>query len=184
QLRQQPGPNQHAPIIALTANALPADVSTYQQAGFTDWLVKPYHENQLYLALAQHTGRHQPTDAPQVAGQPTTMPSYNFAGLGRLANDAAFVRKLQQLFIDTVPGQLQQLAVALELPDWPAATQLVHSLKSTFGNLQSEEAVRYVRKMEEILRKNPDPAALFNLHRNVGRIAGQLIDLFQAQLHV
>ncbi|MGI4865593.1 MAG: ATP-binding protein [Janthinobacterium lividum] len=184
QLRHQPGPNQHTPIIALTANALPTDVSTYRQAGFTDWLVKPYHENQLYLALAQHTGRYQPAAIPHLAEQPATAPSYNFAGLGRLANDATFVRKMQQLFIDTVPGQLQQLALALESPDWSAATQLVHSLKSTFGNLQSEEAVRYIKKMEEILRKNPEPAALFNLHRSVSRIAGQLIDLFQAQLEV
>lgn len=181
-LRQQPGPNQHAPIVALTANTLPTDVSSYKKAGFTDWLVKPYHENNLYLALAQHTGRHQPSTAPTLAEQSAPVPSYNFDGLGRLANDAAFVRKMQQLFIDTVPGQLQQLSLALEVPDWPAITQLVHSLKSTFGNLQIEEAVRYIKKMEEILRKNPDPVALFNILRTVTRIANQLIGLFQAQL--
>ena len=184
QLRAQPGPNQYVPIIALTANALPTEASTYKQAGFTDWLVKPYHENQLYLAVAQHTGRHLPADAPTLTGQLALAPSFNFAGLGRLANDATFVRKMQQLFIDTVPGQLQELAVTLAALDWPAATQLVHNLKSTFGNLQSEEAVRYVKKMEEILRKNPDPAALSNLLRTVSRIANQLIDLFQAELHL
>ena len=183
QLRQQPGPNQHAPIIALTANALPTDVSTYKQTGFTDWLVTPYHENHLYLALAQHTGRHQPAAAPTLADQPASAPTYNFAGLGRLANDVTFVRKMQQLFIDTVPGQLQQLTQALEASDWPAATQLVHTLKSTFGNLQSEEAVRFIKKMEEILRKKPDTAALSNLLLTLSRITHQLIDLFQAQLH-
>lgn len=184
QLRSNPGPNQQAPIIALTANALPADVSTYKQAGFTDWLLKPYHENNLYLALAQHTGRHQPASAPRLAELATPAPSYNFAGLGRLANDAAFVRKMQQLFVDTVPKQLQQLSAALAAPDWSTATQLVHSLKSTFGNLQNDEAVRYIKKMEEILRKNPDSAALSNLLLTVSRIASQLIDLFQAQLHL
>jgi len=183
QLRQQPSPNQHTPIVALTANAFSTEAATYAQAGFSDWLVKPYHENSLYLALAQHTGRHQPAATPALASAPVAAPSYNFAGLGRLANDPTFVRKMQQLFVDTVPGQLRQLAAALEFADWPAATQLVHSLKSTFGNLQSEEAVRYVRKMEEILKKNPEPAALTNLLRTLSRIAGQLIDLFQAQLH-
>ncbi|RYE91408.1 MAG: Hpt domain-containing protein, partial [Cytophagaceae bacterium] len=142
-----------------------------------------YHENHLYLAVAQHTGRWLPTDAPTLAEQSAAAPSFNFAGLGRLANDATFVRKMQQLFIDTVPGQLQQLAVTLETHDWPAAMQLVHSLKSTFGNLQSEEAVRYIKKMEEILRKKPEPAALSNLLRTVSRVASQLIDLFQAELH-
>lgn len=182
-LRQQPGPNQHTPIIALTANAFSTEAATYAQAGFSDWLVKPYHENSLYLALAQHTGRHQLAATPTPASTPAAAPSYNFAGLGRLANDPTFVRKMQQLFIDTVPGQLQQLTAALERADWPTATQLVHSLKSTFGNLQSEEAVRYVKKMEEILKKNPEPAALVNLLRTLSRIASQLIDLFQSQLH-
>lgn len=60
---------------------------------------------------------------------------------------------MQQLFIDTIPGQLQQLSLALEATDWLAATQLAHSLKSTFGNLQNEEAVCYIKKKDEILRK-------------------------------
>ena len=182
-LRNEAGPNQHTPIIALTANALKTDTSTYRQAGFTDWLVKPYHENNLYLAIAHHTGRQQAATAAATSPElPTAAPTYNFAGLGRLANDPAFVRKMQQLFVGTVPGQLQQLGTALEQQDWPTAIQLVHSLKSTFGNLQIEEAVRYIKKSEEILKKNPEPAALLNLFRTISRIASQMIDIFQIQL--
>ena len=182
QLRSQPGPNQHTPIIALTANALTTESSHYSQAGFTDWLVKPYHENSLYLALARNSGRDNGQAEAAPAEVLAAAPAYNFAGLGRLANDPSFVRKMQQLFVDTVPGQLQQLEARIEQQEWEAAILLVHSLKSTCGNLQIEEAVRYIKKMEEILKKNPAPASLLNLLRTIRRVVGQMTAIFQSQL--
>lgn len=182
QLRGQPGPNQHIPIIALTANALKTESSRYSQAGFTDWLVKPYHENSLYLTIARNSGRDQGQPIPTPAELPAAAPAYGFEGLGRLANDPRFVRKMQQLFVDTVPGQLRQLEEAVAQQHWQVATLLVHSLKSTCGNLQIEEAVRYIKKIEEILKKNPEPSSLLNLLRTIRRVVGQMTTLFQAQL--
>ena len=173
-LRRTPGPNQHTPIVALTANALKTDVDSYPHAGFTDWLVKPYHENNLYLVLVRNTGRGYPAAAPA--------PAYGFQGLGKLANDPAFIRKMQQLFIDTVPVQLTELGAALTQLDWPAATRLTHNLKSSFGNLQVEDGLRRLRLMEENLRQNPDPDLLSQHHSAVQRLALDLVATFTAQL--
>jgi signal transduction histidine kinase/DNA-binding response OmpR family regulator len=182
QLRGQPGPNQHTPIIALTANVLKTEASGYSQAGFTDWLVKPYHENSLYLTIARNSGRDNSAFVSSTIAAPTPTPAYGFEGLGRLANDPSFVRKMQQLFVNTVPGQLQQLTQEVQQQNWQAARQLVHSLKSTCGNLQIEEAVRYIKKMEEILKKNPQSAALLNLLHTLRRVVGQMTTIFQSQL--
>lgn len=179
-LRATPGPNQHQPIIALTANALQSEVATYGPAGFTDWLVKPYHENALYLALAYASERATRTAAPAAA--PATTPSYGFAGLGKLAHDATFIRKMQQLFIDTVPVQLGQMEAAVAGHEWAAARQLSHSLKSTYGNLQIEEAVHYVKKIEEILKKNPAPDRLLNLLRALRLLTTQMVEAFEQSL--
>ena len=184
-LRRCPNPNQRTPIIALTANAMRSELDSYKHAGFTDCLVKPYHETSLYLAIAHSTGR-----APSAAARPTPLPpaaaerapSFGFDGLGRLAQDASFVRKMQQLFIDTVPGQLSQLRAAVATHDWAAALLLVHSLKSTYGNLQIDEAQRHMKKIEEILRKKPEPAALINLLRATDRVTNQINDVFEDQL--
>lgn len=180
QLRNTAGPNQHQPIIALTANALHTEVATYGPAGFTDWLVKPYHENTLYLAIAYASGRATRTVAPAVA--PAATPSYGFAGLGKLAHDATFIRKMQQLFIDTVPVQLGQLETAVASHDWEAARQVSHSLKSTYGNLQIEEAVHYAKKIEEILRKNPSSDSLLNLLRALRLLTTQMVGAFEQNL--
>ncbi|MDO7887392.1 ATP-binding protein [Hymenobacter cheonanensis] len=179
-LRGTPGPNQHQPIIALTANALHTEVATYGPAGFTDWLVKPYHENSLYLALAYASGRATRT-APAAVAQPAA-PSYGFAGLGKLAHDATFIRKMQQLFIDTVPAQLGQLEAAVASHDWEAARQVSHSLKSTYGNLQIEEALLYAKKIEEILKKNPTSDSLLNLLRALRLLTTQLVEAFEQNL--
>jgi signal transduction histidine kinase/DNA-binding response OmpR family regulator len=179
-LRATPGPNQHQPIIALTANALHTEVATYGPAGFTDWLVKPYHENSLYLALAYASGRA--TRPAPAAVVPAAAPSYGFAGLGKLAHDATFIRKMQQLFIDTVPGQLGQLEAAVAAHRWEAARQVSHSLKSTYGNLQIEEAVHYVKKIEEILKKNPTSDSLLNLLRAVRLLTAKLVETFEQNL--
>lgn len=180
QLRATPGPNQQQPIIALTANALHTEVATYGPAGFTDWLVKPYHENTLYLALAYASGRATRPAAAAVA--PAAAPSYGFAGLGKLAHDATFIRKMQQLFIDTVPAQLGALEAAVASPDWEAARQVSHSLKSTYGNLQIEEAVHYVKKIEEILKKNPSSDSLLNLLRALRLLTTQMVEVFEKSL--
>jgi PAS domain S-box-containing protein len=184
-LRRMPGPNQEAPIIALTANAMKSELESYRQAGFTDCLVKPYHESDLYVTIARATGRAAAAPAPTLPAPPIAapgVPTFGFEGLGRLAQDASFVRKMQQLFIDTVPGQLGQLREAVAGQDWAAATLLVHSLKSTYGNLQIDEAQRCMKKFEEILKKNPEPAELINLLRTTSRITNQITDVFRIQL--
>ncbi|GAB3845931.1 hypothetical protein GCM10028822_05180 [Hymenobacter terrigena] len=184
-LRRVPGPNQATPIIALTANAMASELESCRQAGFTDCLVKPYHESDLYLTIARATGRSTTAPAPAQPAASTAapgVPTFGFEGLGRLAQDAGFVRKMQQLFIDTVPGQLGQLREAVAGQDWAAATLLVHSLKSTYGNLQIDEAQRCMKKFEEILKKNPEPAELINLLRTTSRITNQIMDIFRIQL--
>jgi signal transduction histidine kinase/CheY-like chemotaxis protein/HPt (histidine-containing phosphotransfer) domain-containing protein len=180
-LRHTPGPNQHQPIIALTANALKTDADTYEPLGFTDWLVKPYHENSLYLAIAYASGRAVRTAAPTAAARPTT-PTYGFAGLGKLAHDVQFIRKMQQLFIDTVPQQLTYLESAVASQNWEAATQLSHSLKSTYGNLQIEEATHYAKKIEAILKKNPTVESLLNLLYALRLVTSQMVEAFETNL--
>ncbi|HEX8329383.1 MAG TPA: ATP-binding protein [Hymenobacter sp.] len=181
-LRRLPGPNQHTPVIALTANAMKSDLDSYTQAGFIDCLVKPYHENSLYLVIAHNTARRTPSRLPAPEPAPA-VPAYGFEGLGRLANDASFIRKMQQLFVDTVPAQLEQLRQAVYLHDWARATVLVHALKSTYGNLQVDEAQRYIRKFEDILRQGPEPAMLANLLRTISRVTNQITEVFKAQIY-
>ena len=178
-LRAAPGPNQHAPIVALTAGTLPAEAATYAAAGFTDWLLKPYHENSLYLLLARHTGRAPQPAQPAPAGASVPTPAYGFNRLGKLARDVTFIHKMQRLFVDTVPGELAQLEDAIAARSWTGAQRLSHTLKSTYGILQIDEGLRYLRKIEENLRNKPTAGALENLMRPLRQITQQLVEEFE-----
>lgn len=177
-LRAGPGPNQATPLLALTADVLQED-ATYVAAGFSNWLLKPYHENSLYLLLARTVGR-APQPAP--AAMPLVVrpaPTYGFDGLGKLARDTTFIYKMQRLFVDTVPEQLAQLETAVAGQRWPEVGQLSHALKSTYGLLQIEEALRYIRRIEEALKTNPDSKVVEKLLSPLRLITSQMVEAFE-----
>jgi PAS domain S-box-containing protein len=51
QIRQHPGPSQHARIIAVTAHALPADHARFRSAGIDDCMTKPITRVNLMAAM-------------------------------------------------------------------------------------------------------------------------------------
>jgi signal transduction histidine kinase/CheY-like chemotaxis protein len=54
-IRAQAGPNQHAPIVALTANAMQADREACMAAGMNDFLSKPFSRESLAACLSRWT---------------------------------------------------------------------------------------------------------------------------------
>ncbi|PSR56668.1 hypothetical protein AHMF7605_25815 [Adhaeribacter arboris] len=206
-IRKEPNPNQSTPIIAFTANALKIDVNKYKESGFSDYLFKPYPEANLYLTVTRNIAakdqldeianenessfvientQEQLTDyQPSKESESTKYEPalYDFSGLGNLAEDADFVRKMQQLFIDLVPGQLDKLSSAISQKDWNTVAQIAHSLKSTYGNIGIVEAAQAAMKMEELSSKKTSLPELDILLQTVLDITEKVIAIFQEQLH-
>jgi two-component system aerobic respiration control sensor histidine kinase ArcB len=162
-LRAQPGPNQHTPIIALTADAIQVSADSFQALGFTNYLIKPYHEVALYKMLAQVSQRVQAIPTPVPTTPVVKRPHYDFFMFGKLASDTAFIRKLLQMFIEQVPGQVQTLEIAIEQENWPAVVHGAHILKTTFGNLNIEPETSHLRKMEKLAEQQTSKAELYPL---------------------
>ncbi|HRK56123.1 MAG TPA: PAS domain S-box protein, partial [Burkholderiaceae bacterium] len=61
------------PVIALTANALQGDAQACREAGFSDYLAKPFRQEQLEAMVRRHA---QPLDLPSQTDtvQPSTLP--------------------------------------------------------------------------------------------------------------
>ncbi|MCC9138835.1 response regulator [Pontibacter silvestris] len=152
-IRNESSLNKDTPIVAFTANVQQEKVDNYVSFGFTDCLFKPYHESKLYFTIARNTGRDPGAylvDRLEPVKKEAAL--YDFSELGNMAEDALFIRKMQQLFIDTVPAQLDELSEAIQKEDWEAAAYTSHRLKSTYGNIKIAEAADAMRDIEALAR--------------------------------
>jgi CheY-like chemotaxis protein len=50
-IRQLDGPARHIPIIAMTANALPEQIRSFEQAGMQGHIAKPFKQHELHEAI-------------------------------------------------------------------------------------------------------------------------------------
>lgn len=185
-LRATPGPNQHAPIIALSADAIRINASSYQSLGFTHYLTKPYTDVALYNLLAQASQR-APVGAPlQEAPVAPTEEGlhYDFNLLGKLGRNPVFVHQMLALFIDRVPQQIRTLQDAIEQNDWPTVAREAHSLKTTFGSLNIQPETNHLKKLEELAESSPIPlkSEFYALATAVSKATPLFIDLFQKKI--
>ncbi|MBD2769109.1 Hpt domain-containing protein [Hymenobacter sp. BT664] len=107
---------------------------------------------------------------------------YDFSGLGKLAHDAGFVREIQHMFIDRVPGQLVQLETAIEAGDWTSIAHQAHSLKATFGNLCIEPGLGLLKEMEVIAYQHRDKLELRAILLGVAEAAEAVLGIFRQEL--
>ncbi len=182
-LRAEPGLNQHTPIIALTADAVKVDASSYQTLGFTDYLTKPYNEAALYNILA-HVSRRAPQLPPQEPAPATASSAahYDLTLFGRLADDPDFVGKLLEIFLDTVPAQVYALQEATDHRNWAAVSREAHHLKTTFGNFNIHPEVQRLRQIEQMAERQASRSEFQPLINSVSAATDELCVLFRQQL--
>jgi signal transduction histidine kinase/DNA-binding NarL/FixJ family response regulator len=135
-LRSQEGPNQHTPVVALTANVFTSEHQRYMAAGMTGLLTKPVTWTSLsHLLASLAQGEIATGMAP--SGEAAPEPPADPASVPVLDRDmiAGFGRNLTPLEIDEFVGEaLEEADTALaRLRDTPdeQAGGLLHRLKGT-----------------------------------------------------
>ena len=184
-LRAEPGLNQRTPIVALTADAVKVDAGSYQSLGFTDYLTKPYNEAALYAMLAQVSRRAPPLPVPAPA--PALAPAgpglaYDLQLFGRLADDQDFVSKLLEIFVTTVPAQVQALQEATDHRDWVAIVREAHHLKTTFGNFNIQLEMEQLRLLERLAERRASRSEFQPLINAVAAAADSYCAIFRQRL--
>jgi two-component system aerobic respiration control sensor histidine kinase ArcB len=157
-LRRDAGPNQHTPIIAVTADAIRINAESCQTLGFTDFLLKPYSEAALHHLLTKLNSRGPSITTSIKEFQLSSYEAdssdselyYDFKTLGKLGTEPEFTRKLLELFISEVPTQIQVLQAAVNKEDWLSVSSEAHKLKTVFGNLSIKNVADYLKTLEEM----------------------------------
>jgi len=163
----------HLPIIAMTANAMKADLDACLAAGMNDHVTKPIERK----ALLQTLRRWLPAtvtpsqDAPPMPAvhamtEIPVLDGIDVAGsLERLGLDVESFRRMLIRFADTSDATFDQLRAAVTIGDGDAVARHAHAIAGASGNLGAD-ALRGAAKALE--RAGRDGAKdLGPLHRDL-----------------
>ncbi|THU37028.1 PAS domain S-box protein [Niastella caeni] len=143
------------PIVALTANALKGDSEKYLAAGMNDFLPKPFNEQRLFIVISNNlkTGARAP-EAKLMNGSNTSVTGieeklYDLSMVQTISGgDTSFVKRMVQLFIDTVPPSMADLQKETAQQNWLNVSKLAHKLKATIDSMGITKIKDVVRTIE------------------------------------
>ncbi len=154
QLEKQTGC--HLPVIAMTANATSVDRDRCLAVGMDDFVGKPVQAAELATVMARVFQRAAQSCAdvrtpyPVDSGKNETSVCDLAAALRRLDGDLSFLKQLGQLFLDTIPEQLQSLRTAVQDHNGSLIGDLAHSIKGSVRHFFAGSAYEFAQRLESI----------------------------------
>lgn len=130
------------PVIALTAHAMPEEIERCRDAGFTEFMSKPFHPDRL-VALIKRCTAGLPKEGED-------NPAADLRGIDEIAaGDLALREELVGIFIVEAPKALDKLQKAQEGGNGEAMYQAAHAIKPSFILLRVPGAKELVELMEQ-----------------------------------
>jgi CheY-like chemotaxis protein len=117
------GGGRRIPIVALTAHALAGERERVISAGMDDYLSKPFRPSGLDTLLRIYVKEGNERRAPDLPTGPVDA--------DELSSEVKRSEKLSKLFLDRVPGQLDELGKAIAKGDAPNIRAHAHKLKGS-----------------------------------------------------
>ena len=179
EIRQRFGPSQ-LPVIAMTANAMPAVREACLAAGMNDHIGKPFNLEHLVATLQPHGGQ-QTGASPRSMAAPTALPDSVFglaeqadielrAALARLGGNVAVYSRLLRTFAEDLQAMPSQLATLLHQNKRVEAARLMHTFKGVAATLGVRALARATGDAESRIASATAPDPLDGL---VARIEAQ-----------
>jgi two-component system sensor histidine kinase/response regulator len=145
------------PVIALTANTLPADRLACSAAGMNDFESKPVDPERLIATIARwlpnrqaDSGRHR---IPAVVTPPSA--GVDRSALAKLVNyDEAKVRRFALKFVENSRATLVEMQNTSRHSDLIALGRLAHRLKSSAATVGAEGFSRACKELESTCQRN------------------------------
>jgi CheY-like chemotaxis protein/HPt (histidine-containing phosphotransfer) domain-containing protein len=169
------------PIIALTANCHEEDLLKYEQAGMDDYLAKPIVEADLIESiLSNSTGSN--TGKNDLSSSVNKLYDLNMIH-SVSGGDAAFIKKMILLFIDTVPQNVQDLVDATDQKNWEQVAKMAHKLKSTIDSMGIRSLHDQIRAVEMNAKKQDQLERMPDIVRQVESVVSVCIKQLRSEIN-
>ena len=148
-IRQSSGPNQHRPILGLTAHALEQEQTRFVAAGMTECLSKPIAQTTLIQALLRAVQAE--SDRPQAAPPKQGQSLISEATFGELAGvfPPERLKKLVTGFEAEISELLKAIPVMLENGDLQALAASAHKSVGSSGMIGALDLQKQLRALEQ-----------------------------------
>lgn len=129
------------PIIAMTANVMSNEREKCLQFGMTDFIGKPFKENDLFNIVKKHVGSNLKLDEVDFNNnnliEANQLYKYNFVDTEQLkalsrGNDN-FMTEIVNIFLTQNPLELNQIEQAIEKEDYETIRSISHKMKTSVG---------------------------------------------------
>ncbi len=170
------------PIIALTVNAFKKDIDHYLASGMNDYVTKPFEENILFNAIANHA----PSSSLRAAdsAHAPKAPLYNLTKLRDISRgNTDFLYKMIGIFAEQTPATLHDMQTALAAAQWEKLSKLAHRIKPGIDNMGITALTTVIRDIEARAKAaSPDAQRLADMLQSTHQIVQQVVTQLRADL--
>jgi signal transduction histidine kinase/CheY-like chemotaxis protein len=181
--------HRRVPVVAATADAMKGDRDRCLEAGFDDYLAKPFGMEDLKSILARWTSYQPDSAMSEAANEPLDpAPTQEIAlvdtrQIRAIANYGGergmeVAGRVVQIFLSNTPRQIDELRAALDHDDFATAAQSAHAIKGAAANVGAYRLMLAARELEHAARAGQRAGALAAL-----RALDRLFGATEAELH-
>ncbi len=161
----------NTPILAITANALKGDEQIYRDAGMNGCITKPFNEANFFHSILNLLN-------PKITKTSTIEKLYNEKKILGMGNgNQAFVQKMVQLFLQTMPTDMQVLEKSALEKNWETTERTAHRMKSAIDGMGISQLKNTIKQIE-LGAKSEHPQStlplIFQLNKDLNKAMDQL----------
>ena len=149
--------DQHVPIIAMTAHAMPGDEERFRAAGMDAYVAKPVSKERLREVLRSLKRAGSEYDDEEATSDPRPTgraPTFDRAVLmKRMDSDPRLLRTLVTVFEADYPELLTELEAALASANAEGIERAAHTLKGAISVFGAGPAYAYAQELERMGRE-------------------------------